>query len=205
MDFGVLAAGWHLVVGSSLLTTLGVYVLARFTNTFDAYSGERAKLLARFNSLDELVKETRDLTQIAEVIKAKVGDQVWDRQIRWSFKRDIYVNALQAVGRIRNELARLLNAFQAEQRGQEWALEEARTANERAQAAHIDLLSQFDISPIVLSPKAYEALRSVLRVFVGGWAATAEETQAKIAEVNRALTELTEEAKTDLGYVSAAT
>ena len=172
MDFETLTAGLRLIIGSGALSTLGVYLLARFTNTFDAYSEERAKFLARFNSLDELVKETKALTLAAEVIKTKVGDQVWDRQIRWSFKRDVYVNTLQAVGRIRNELARLLNAFQGEQQGQDWALEEANTARKHADAANIDLLRQFDIAPIVFSPTAYEALRTVIKVFSGGWAAT---------------------------------
>ena len=83
MDFGVLTAGWQLVIGSSVLSTLGVHLLARFTKAFDAYGGERAKLLARFHRLDELVEETKALTQAAEVITARLGDQIWDRQIRW--------------------------------------------------------------------------------------------------------------------------
>lgn len=202
MNFGALADGWQLVIGSSLLSTLGVYLLARFTNAFDSYAGERAKLRARFEGLDELVQEAKALTQAAEVIKARVGDQVWDRQIRWSYKKDVYVNSLQALGKIRTGLARLGNAFQAEQQGRDWARDEANTAREFTTGANIDLLLQFDVAPIVLSPRAYEALRNAVRLLAAGFGASEQETRAKIAELNQALTLLTEEAKTDLGYVT---
>ena len=39
--------GWQtalaFLAGIPILTTLGVYVLARFSNAFDAYAGERAR------------------------------------------------------------------------------------------------------------------------------------------------------------------
>ena len=48
-----LVIGWKaalaFVAASSALTTLGVFLLARFTSAFDAYAGERAKLTAQFH------------------------------------------------------------------------------------------------------------------------------------------------------------
>ena len=51
---GLLVIGWKLalalITGSSALTTVCVYLLARFTHVFDAYAGERARLLAHFHN-----------------------------------------------------------------------------------------------------------------------------------------------------------
>jgi hypothetical protein len=99
---GLLLIGWKLalllVAGIPILTTIGVYALARFTSVFDAYAGERAKLLAQFHNLDKLVEQTRALTATTETIKARISDEVWDRQMRWNFKRDMYVRLMEALG-----------------------------------------------------------------------------------------------------------
>src|ERR1022692_1694989 len=99
---GLIVIGWKLAVaviaGIPLLTTIGVYLLARFTHGFDAYAGERARLLAQFHNLDKLVEQTTKLTATTETIKARISDEVWDRQMRWNFKRDMYVRLMEAIG-----------------------------------------------------------------------------------------------------------
>jgi hypothetical protein len=99
---GLIVIGWKLAVaviaGIPILTTIGVYLLARFTNVFDAYAGERARLLAQFHNLDKLVEQTTKLTATTETIKARISDEVWDRQMRWNFKRDMYVRLMEAIG-----------------------------------------------------------------------------------------------------------
>ena len=69
--------GWKLVlvfvVGIPALTTVGVFLLARFTHVFDAYAGERAKLLAQFHNLDKLVEQTAKLTETAKLIESRVS------------------------------------------------------------------------------------------------------------------------------------
>jgi hypothetical protein len=98
--------GWQLlvgIIGSSLLTTLGIYLLARFTHVFDAYAGERAKLLAQFHNLDKLMEQTKALTAATEAIKARISDEVWDRQMRWAAKRDMYFRVLKVIGRLMND------------------------------------------------------------------------------------------------------
>jgi hypothetical protein len=72
-----------------------VYLLARFTSAFDAYAGERAKLLAQFHNLDKLVEQTKALTATTENIKARISDDVWDRQQRWLKRLDCYIDVLQ--------------------------------------------------------------------------------------------------------------
>jgi hypothetical protein len=99
---GLIVIGWKLAVaviaGIPILTTIGVYLLARFTHGFDAYAGERARLLAQFHNLDKLVEQTTKLTATTETIKARISDEVWDRQMRWNFKRDMYVRLMEAIG-----------------------------------------------------------------------------------------------------------
>lgn len=59
---GLFVIGWKLaltvIAGSTALTTVGVFLLARFTSVFDAYAGERARLSAQFHNLDRLVEQT---------------------------------------------------------------------------------------------------------------------------------------------------
>src|SRR5438067_591495 len=100
----VIVVGWKLAValfaGIPILTTVLVFLLARFTHAFDAYSGERAKLLAQFHNLDKLVEQTKALTATTETIKSRLSDEVWDRQMRWSYKRDLYVKIIETVAQI---------------------------------------------------------------------------------------------------------
>lgn len=99
MATGFVVIGWKLVLGfvAPALSTFGVYLLARFTRAFDAYGGERAKLLAQFQSLDKLVEQTQKLTTVTEAIRAQVSDKVWDRQWRQGQKLIIYSQVLQAI------------------------------------------------------------------------------------------------------------
>lgn len=93
--------GWKLVfalvAGSSVLTTIGIFLLARLTNVFDAYASERGKLLAQFHNLDRLVEQTEALTATTETIKSRISDEVWDRQKRWEAKQKAYVELLIAL------------------------------------------------------------------------------------------------------------
>jgi type IV secretory pathway VirB4 component len=101
MVTGFVVIGWKLaltfVATSAGVTTLGVYLLARFAHVFDAYGGERAKLLAQFHSLDKLVEQTQKLTATTEAIKAQISDYMWDRQWRQGQKLKIYSQILQAI------------------------------------------------------------------------------------------------------------
>jgi hypothetical protein len=101
MEQPAIVIGWKLalalVAGSSTLTTLAIYLLARFTHVLDAYAGERAKLLAQFHNLDKLLEQTKMLTATTETIKARVSDELWDRQMRLNLRRDFYVRLMEDV------------------------------------------------------------------------------------------------------------
>jgi hypothetical protein len=110
MEQNAILIGWKLalalVAGIPILTTLFIFLLARVTNFFDAYAGERAKLLAQFHNLDKLVEQTKALTATTETIKARISDELWDRQMRWSYKRDYYIRLLETLGEMRSSLVR---------------------------------------------------------------------------------------------------
>jgi len=165
---GLLMMGWKLVlalvVGSSALTTLCMWLLARFSSVFDAYAGERAKLLAQFRNLDKLVEQTEKLTATTETIKADIQHKVWETQTTLTLKRDIYTRLLESIGQMiedhqdsvfqegmhRSKL-RDLPALHELQAASEKRLEETMRKWHRA----------IDVAPILVSDEAYALLPRV--------------------------------------------
>jgi hypothetical protein len=198
---GLVISGWHLVAaiaGSSVVTTIGVYILARFTRVFDAYGEERAKLLAQFDNLDKLLDLTRELTRATEGIRAKVSDQTWDRQMRWTYKRDLYVRVIQAVGRLRNGLARLKAGSESEGRDPVYAQKVSIAGVQQAEEANDEIVAAYDIFPIVASSKASGILRQILAI-PHNYSSGAD-VQKYIDPLTEHLEILRQEAQRDLGF-----
>lgn len=199
---GLATLGWDafvaIVAGSSVLTTVGIYLLARFTGAFDTYAAERAKLLAQAHAIDVLIEQTKALTATAEIIKGRVTDQVWDRQTRWTYKRDVYVGLIQSIGGIRTGLARVKVAFKAELEGKQWAGEVATTGQRQAEAANDEFVRGYDVAPLVVSTRAYKILSDVLTRFKS--ARSEAEVQLLIDSLKGDLDLLQAEARSDLGY-----
>lgn len=195
--------GWATIIsiaaGSSFLTTVAVYLLSRFTSTFDAYTEERAKLLAQSHNFEELVSQTRRLTMLTEQIGATISDQMWVRQKRWEYKRDLYEKALGSLGEVRNEFARLQNAFNAENEGKDWAKEEADKARVACEAAFLAFIRVYDVAPIGLSDEGRAILESVLRIEHSNFQC-AQDVSPSVTEISSHIEQLQNEAKLDLGY-----
>lgn len=108
----VIQIGWKLAVamiaGIPVLTTIAVWLLARFTSAFDAYSGERAKLLAQFHNIDKLVEQNKLLTTNTESIKAELSGEAWLRQQRWAKRFDAYVSFIDRLGHYRYAVIRVI-------------------------------------------------------------------------------------------------
>ena len=201
---------WQFLVwlaGFSIPTGIVLYVVRRLTksvgdritNAVDAYAGERAKLLAQFHNLDRLVEQTEKLTATTETIKAQVSDEMWDRQVRWTYKRDVYVKIIEAVGRIRTGLARLDAAFGVESQDADFAKQLAEAGSKQAEEANDDLVRSYDIAPIVVSPEAYKVLKDIMRVSKTRFN-KAEGVKQAIFGINEKLTLFQQEAMKDLGY-----
>ncbi len=162
---GLLVIGWKLalavIAGIPILTTIGVYLLARFTNVFDAYAGERAKLLAQFHNLDKLVEQTARLTETTTLIESRVSYGLWDRQMRWGFKRDIYIRLMEALGERLDVEGHNKLLEQIRRRGStDRALfgAERDKAMTRAQDVQARLVRAACVGPLVISADSHQVL-----------------------------------------------
>jgi uncharacterized protein YoxC len=165
---GLMVMGWKialaLVVGSSALTTLFVFLLARFTHVFDAYAGERARMMAQFHNLDKLVKQTEKLTATTETIKAEIQHKVWETQSILTLKRDIYTRLLESIGQmIEDHQDSMDNERMHRTRVADAAmLDEYLTAsNKRLEETMRKWNRAVDIAPILISDESYELLPQV--------------------------------------------
>lgn len=84
------------------LSVIGVWLLARFTNTFDAYAGERAKLQVQFDNVVKLVDQTKKLTEATENIKSWLSDEVWSKQQRWLKRLECYTEVIEKLAAYEN-------------------------------------------------------------------------------------------------------
>src|SRR5438270_233179 len=94
-----------IVIGTSAVSGVVMvffgWLWLRGTKFLDTYAEEVAKGVARRQNLDQLIEETRKLTDAAETIKAELSHENWDRQTRWVAKRDLYGQIAQALGELR--------------------------------------------------------------------------------------------------------
>jgi hypothetical protein len=160
---GLLVIGWKLVAlfaGSSALTALLVFLVARFAHVFDVYAGERAKLSAQFHNLGRLVEQTEKLTATTESIRARISDEVWDRQMRWSFKRDMYVRLMEALGeRLETEARnKLLEQIRRREPHNTLCAAETERALVRSQEIQARLARAACVAPLVISAESHQVL-----------------------------------------------
>lgn len=67
------------------------------------YLGEKAKNLATRKDIDRVVRKTED-------IKAEITGELWEKQNRWTFKRDLYIRLLENLGAAHRALDHLYDA-----------------------------------------------------------------------------------------------
>jgi hypothetical protein len=188
---GLLVIGWRLalalVAGIPILTTIGVFLLARFTHVFDAYADERAKLLAQFHNLDKLVAQTERLTATTETIKARISDETWDRQMRWSHKRDMYVKIIERIAELIRAEA-VFQQYENAERSTEGPLGELKEMLN-------DLMRLMEVAPLVLSDRAVKTLWNLR-------SHTADElfTEEHLGSLKAHLVIFRREARKDLGF-----
>jgi len=89
-----------IVIMLNLLALLVVAIIAGVGAYFGSYLREKAKNLASHEDIDRLVRAT-------EEIKAEVSANLWLRQRRWEFERELYSRLLEHL----NELRAALRAY----------------------------------------------------------------------------------------------
>jgi hypothetical protein len=86
-------------LNSVILIFLVVNVFKPF---FGSYAAKKGENLATKEDIEQL-------TKIAEKIKAKISDEVWDRQKQWEMRRDAVLDVVRAIGKL-NQAFISLNA-----------------------------------------------------------------------------------------------
>src|SRR5438876_3864386 len=84
-----------------------IFVLSLAAAGIGAYLGsylrEKGKNVATREDIDRVVRKTED-------IKAQITGDLWERQNRWAFKRDLYIRLLENLGIAYKALDRLYDA-----------------------------------------------------------------------------------------------
>jgi tRNA-dihydrouridine synthase len=129
---------------------------------FGAYLRKKGENLATHEDLSSLVKQVEAVTQTTKTIEYAISNDVWDRQKRWEMKRDTLMAAVDALGRAREDLMKLIAAFKfAERKGPQFAEETTKNKIECANAFN-DSIDQFDekrhIAMLVCKKSTLEAL-----------------------------------------------
>jgi tetratricopeptide (TPR) repeat protein len=190
---GLIVIGWKLAVA----------VLARFTNVFDAYVGERAKLLAQFHNLDNLVQQTAKLTETTKVIESRVSYDLWDRQMRLTYLRDTYTKLMEALARmgtIQYHLREHQAAYRRSAPLDPLADERLKAAQELGTAL-ADFVRIRDTAFLVLPEDAHEMLQAAISDLRNTHTETwQEDCLFNIALLEKAMKNLRRAARADLGY-----
>jgi hypothetical protein len=156
MDF---ATGVAVVALSALGAALGTF-LKEYFGSRGRKEGEIDALAA---NLQEVLRQLRETTRVAEVVKAAISGGLWVEQEKWKLKRDAYVSLLESIDVVASCLVegRLAGGHAVEQaRAFNAAL--ARDQEEhptRAVEAHRALL----VARLFMAPQAFAALQELTR------------------------------------------
>ncbi len=75
-----------------------------FRPFFNSYAAKKGENLATKEDIAQL-------TNIAEGIRAKISDEVWDRQKQWEMRRDVVFEVMRSLGELQNALLNLSNVY----------------------------------------------------------------------------------------------
>ena len=85
-----------------------------------AYAAEKGKNLARKEDLDAILAEVRAVTVAQKQIEQKLTGDLWDHQMRWNERKQIYADLLKSAHRMSTKCALLptIIGMQNEQRSE---------------------------------------------------------------------------------------
>jgi hypothetical protein len=219
--------------GVAVIGTAGSWILAkwvgrRFTEATDAYSKktaeilaeshhlkariertyseESAKLRAQSDSLEKLIEQTRALTTTAEGIKSQLSNEAWDRQMRWTFKKDMYIRLMETLGGHQSNHEYNLHLEVVRRRDSKNPLyaQVRDAAIERTKQAQMELVRVACSAPLVISPQAHQILletRCGLRQIDYDKPDFEEQAAQNIRVLQEGMNQLLVAAQKDLGIV----
>jgi hypothetical protein len=92
----------YVIVGTGASALLNFLVLYFWKPWAQAYAGEKAKNVARKEDLDKILLEVRAVTAATESIKADINGGLWERQMCWNQKRDLYAELMKKTHELLN-------------------------------------------------------------------------------------------------------
>jgi hypothetical protein len=173
------------IAGSAIVAVIvGLWI----KSYFGPYLTQKAKNLATHEDIQKLIDQVRE----TERVKAEISDSMWDRQSRWTYKRDLYVKivetlttliALETTCRVAEELG--LAAVESKEWGQNLTA----------------LMKLTSIASFVLSERANKILKNLRDTKTK--AADEPWSQEQTDRLKAHLVILREEARKDLGYAAS--
>lgn len=78
---------------------------------FSAYVSEKGRRLATRQDIENVITEVRRVTSETEQIKAQISGDLWNRQMQWNQKRDVYGSLLGLVSEMQTEYVKLHSMY----------------------------------------------------------------------------------------------
>lgn len=104
----VLATGVSLTTTAYLVLFFGWLVGLALAAYAGAFFGKRGETAALKRDLETIKENLRQMTSATEEIKVGVSGDLWERQNRWTFKKDLYVRLLNGLGDVASAVRQVL-------------------------------------------------------------------------------------------------
>jgi hypothetical protein len=119
-----------------------------------AYSEEKGRLLARDESLENIMREVRSITETQKAIETRLSGELWRRQWVLNQKRDIYAELLRAASEYEIWLADYVDNVKHQA--------SARTTDAGCRDIAGRFFKAYSTSPLFLSKQSLEILDSAI-------------------------------------------
>lgn len=172
-----------------------------------AYAEQKGKNLATHEDIQKLIDQVRE----TERVKADIADRMWDRQIRWNYKRDVYIRLIETIGDLRTFMIRHRGFEQLRRTrdmtdlryASELEHERKKTADAYTEAS-VKLLRTADVAPLAISPQAcqilYQLMKDTSEQIDFNSATWDSQMDQGIDSYRQGIQKLQDAARDDLGY-----
>jgi hypothetical protein len=87
-----------------------LWILTALAAYLGAYAAEKGKRRAAHEDQEQILRELANTTQKLKQIEATIAGELWEKQMRWNQKKDIYASLLVTVHEIQMHLRKFIYA-----------------------------------------------------------------------------------------------